>query len=87
MRGRLLPKWPSMAAKWLVVAGPVRPIACTPPPSLPVPGLLLLPLLLQDEVVELIHNREWKAARQRGDVLMAFIADASGSHTLEDVRR
>ena len=57
------------------------------PPSLPVPGLLLLPLLLQDEVVELIHNREWKAARQRGDVLMAFIADASGSHTLEDVRR
>lgn len=42
---------------------------------------------MQDEVIELIQAKEYRKARVAGDALMAFITDASGSATLEDIRR
>ncbi|KAG2422906.1 hypothetical protein HXX76_015733 [Chlamydomonas incerta] len=42
---------------------------------------------IQAEVIELVRSKQWRAARNRSDELLHFIAGASGSATLEDVRR
>jgi vitellogenic carboxypeptidase-like protein len=42
---------------------------------------------IQFEVVELVRNRQWSAARRRSDELLAYITTASASATLEDIRR
>ncbi|KAG2489745.1 hypothetical protein HYH03_011852 [Edaphochlamys debaryana] len=42
---------------------------------------------IQDEIIELVRSREWVAARNRSDDLLRFITEASGSASLEDVRR
>lgn len=42
---------------------------------------------IQFEVVELVRNRQWVAARRRSDELLAYITTASASATLEDIRR
>lgn len=42
---------------------------------------------IQDEVVDLVRNRQWVAARKRSDELLAYITSASASATLEDIRR
>jgi hypothetical protein len=42
---------------------------------------------IQFEVVELVRNRQWTAARRRSDELLAYITTASASATLEDIRR
>ncbi|GFR46687.1 hypothetical protein Agub_g8305 [Astrephomene gubernaculifera] len=43
--------------------------------------------IMQEQIIELVRSREWRAARMRSDELLRFIAGASGSATLEDVRR
>ncbi|GAX76677.1 hypothetical protein CEUSTIGMA_g4123.t1 [Chlamydomonas eustigma] len=43
--------------------------------------------VMQQEVLELVRNRDWQEARVRSDELNAFIVNASGTATLEDVRR
>ncbi|GIL69722.1 hypothetical protein Vretifemale_703 [Volvox reticuliferus] len=42
---------------------------------------------MQEQVIELVRSREWRAARNMSDVLLAYIATSGGSATLEDVRR
>lgn len=42
---------------------------------------------IQFEVVELVRDRQWVAARRRSDELLAYITTASASATLEDIRR
>eukprot|EP00878_Enallax_costatus_P025460 GHUV01027238.1.p1 GENE.GHUV01027238.1~~GHUV01027238.1.p1 ORF type:complete len:479 (+),score=118.13 GHUV01027238.1:82-1518(+) len=42
---------------------------------------------IQYEVVELVRNRNWTAARIRSDELLAYITKASATSTLEDIRR
>lgn len=42
---------------------------------------------IQEEVVDLVLNRQWVAARKRSDELLAYIIKASHSATLEDIRR
>lgn len=43
--------------------------------------------LIQYEIVELVRNRNWTAARTRSDDLLAYIIKASATSTLEDIRR
>jgi vitellogenic carboxypeptidase-like protein len=42
---------------------------------------------IQADVVELVRSRQWNKARKRSDELLAYITQASGSATLEDIRR
>lgn len=42
---------------------------------------------LQNKIVNLMDDRDWRKARKMADQLMAFLANASGSATLEDIRR
>lgn len=42
---------------------------------------------LQASIVEMVRNKQWRAARTASDELLAFITAASASATLEDVRR
>lgn len=42
---------------------------------------------IQYDVIELVRNRNWTAARVRSDQLLAYITQASASETLEDIRR
>jgi vitellogenic carboxypeptidase-like protein len=42
---------------------------------------------IQYEVIELVRNRNWTAARKRSDELLAYITTASATATLEDIRR
>lgn len=42
---------------------------------------------IQYEVIELVRNRNWMAARLRSDQLLAYITNASATATLEDIRR
>ncbi|KAI8473502.1 MAG: carboxypeptidase [Monoraphidium minutum] len=42
---------------------------------------------MQDQVIELVRNKQWTKARRLSDELLKFITDASASGTLEDVRR
>ncbi|WIA29141.1 hypothetical protein OEZ86_011652 [Tetradesmus obliquus] len=42
---------------------------------------------IQTDVVELVRNKQWTAARKRSDELLAFITNASATPTLEDIRR
>ena len=50
--------------------------------QLPVTPPHLVPSLLHQ-----VRNRDWRAARVRSDDLNFFIVNASGTATLEDVRR
>jgi hypothetical protein len=42
---------------------------------------------MQDEVVELVRNKQWRKARKLSDALLGYITNCSASGTLEDVRR
>jgi vitellogenic carboxypeptidase-like protein len=42
---------------------------------------------IQSEVIELVRNKQWTAARKRSDELLAFITNSSATPTLEDIRR
>lgn len=42
---------------------------------------------IQAQVIELVRAQKWRVARNKSDELLHFIAMASGSATLEDVRR
>ena len=41
----------------------------------------------QDEAIKLMDAHEWRKARAKADELMAWLADVSGTATMEDVRR
>lgn len=43
--------------------------------------------VIQNDVVELVLNRQWTAARRKSDELLAYITNASATSTLEDIRR
>lgn len=42
---------------------------------------------MQAAIVEMVRNKQWRAARTASDELLAYITQASASATLEDVRR
>ncbi|EFJ43239.1 hypothetical protein VOLCADRAFT_66092 [Volvox carteri f. nagariensis] len=42
---------------------------------------------MQQEIIELVRSREWRAARNKSDALLRYISTAGGAATLEDVRR
>eukprot|EP00879_Flechtneria_rotunda_P013752 GHRR01014365.1.p1 GENE.GHRR01014365.1~~GHRR01014365.1.p1 ORF type:complete len:296 (+),score=89.33 GHRR01014365.1:1001-1888(+) len=42
---------------------------------------------MQYDIVELVRNKNWTAARKKSDELLAYIANSSATSTLEDIRR